>query len=563
LVSSQGQLMNNDLGQYHRGPVVVPAEQAKWYRDQGWWSDEPLAVLIHRRAGDDPEGVAYIGENGQLTWAAYDRAADALAARLVGTGVERGSRVAVFLPDGPLIHVAYVACERAGVVIVGVPERAGVREIAHLVSSCNATLMLCLGHHRDQAAGDLVAAVRDLGAPILRHAELDGGGFELYEWTSGAAVRVDSPAAGIEGRQLSPDELWLLNLTSGTTGLPKCVEQVEDRWMYFVRIAEQAANLSSNDVMMSIVPSPYGFSLWTAHFTPAMLGITCVVRDHFDAATALRVVEKHRVTVLACVTTQFVMMLASPVFDDVDLSSLRVLYTGGERVSPEKAREWEARTNSTILQFYGSNEIGPFSCTSLRDDQERRLTTVGRVVPGLEYRIYDANGRDITTGGAAGQPGARGPGVCSGYWNDDAANAQLYNAGGYLLMPDLVTIDDEGYVRIVGRKSDVIIRGGKNISAASVEADVAAHPAVDMVAALAVADPVFGERVGVVVSLRAPATTLDLEGLITFLAERGVSKEYFPEYLVIIEEMPQSIGGKIAKSELKARFAELLSHRTA
>jgi acyl-CoA synthetase len=153
--------------------------------------------------------------------------------------------------------------------------------------------------------------------------------------------------------------------------------------------------------------------------------------------------------------------------------------------------------------------------------------------------------------------------VCSGYWNDDAANAQLYNAGGYLLMPDLVTIDDEGYVRIVGRKSDVIIRGGKNISAASVEADVAAHPAVDMVAALAVADPVFGERVGVVVSLRAPATTLDLEGLITFLAERGVSKEYFPEYLVIIEEMPQSIGGKIAKSELKARFAELLSHRTA
>jgi acyl-CoA synthetase len=126
-----------------------------------------------------------------------------------------------------------------------------------------------------------------------------------------------------------------------------------------------------------------------------------------------------------------------------------------------------------------------------------------------------------------------------------------------------VTIDAEGYVRIEGRKSDIIIRGGKNISAAGVEADVGAHPAVDMVVALPVPDPVFGERVCVVVSLRASAKSLDLTELVKFLTQRGVSKENFPEHLVLVDDMPQSIGGKIAKNELKARLPELLGRQTA
>jgi acyl-CoA synthetase len=426
---------------------MISPEEARRYRLSGWWSDEPLGVTISRRANESPHGVAYVGEKATVTWADYDQNADALAARLVGTGIARGSRVAVFLPDGPLVHTVYVACERAGVVIVGVPERAGDRELAHLLERTGAALLVCLDRHRERSSFELVSAVRGLGAPVSRHVVLDeDGGFTLYEWTDGTSAPVDTGAGELEGRQLKPDELWLLNSTSGTTGLPKCVEQVEDRWLYFVRIAQEAAQLTANDVMMSVVPSPFGFGLWTAHFTPAMLGIPCVLRERFDAEATIRAAAHHKVTVLACVTTQFVMMLASPALDEVDLSSLRVLYTGGERVSPEKAREWESRTGSTILQFYGSNEIGPFSCTSLSDSEELRLTTVGRVVPGLEYRIYDDQGRDITASGVAGQPGGRGPGACNGYWNDDAANAELYSVDGFLLMPDLVTIDAEGYV---------------------------------------------------------------------------------------------------------------------
>ncbi|HEY6787020.1 MAG TPA: class I adenylate-forming enzyme family protein [Trebonia sp.] len=539
------------------------AADAERYRAQGWWPDQSLGELVRQRAGSDPDAAAYFAERSVVSWAEYDRAAEALAGQLAGLGLEPGDRAAVYLPDGPLVHIAYIACERAGLVIVGIPARAGDRELDHLVRKTGAKVLVCLPVYRDRTAAEMVAAARGRGVPLALHAELAGdGALTGYAWDSGQPRTLPPRSVPVAGRELGPGDLWLLNSTSGTTGVPKCVEQVQRKFMYLTRLAEAAADLSASDVFMSVVPSPFGFGLWTAHISPALIGVPCVLRERFTADETLRAVAEHRVTVLACVTTQFLMMLASPVLGEADLSSLRVLYAGGERIPPDRAREWEQRTGSTVLQFYGSNEIGPFSCTTLADDEERRLGTVGRVVPGTEYRIYDDQGRDVTASGGPGQPAGRGPGVFGGYWDDDAANTELFRPGGYLLLPDLVTVDEAGYVRIVGRKADLIIRGGKNISAASVETEVGTHPDVDLVAAIAVPDPVFGERVCVVVTLRDPERSLSLEDVRAFLTERGVGKEYFPEYLAVVEEMPQSAGGKIDKRELKTWLsARFTGHR--
>ena len=545
---------------------MTQAEAAE-YRERGWWPAESLGEFVHRRADSDPDAVAYVAERGALSWSGYDRAADTLAGRLAGLGLARGDRVAVYLPDSPLLHVVYTACERAGLVIVGVPARAGDRELDHLIRKTGARVLVALPAFRGRSAQQLVAGARDRGVPLDLHVELghpdqgDDVAMAAYTWASGRPQALPSSSAPLVGRPLAPGELWLLNSTSGTTGVPKCVEQVQYKYMYLVRLAEAAANLTVNDVFMSVVPSPFGFGLWTAHIAPALLGLPCVLRERFSAEETLHAIAEHRVTVLACVTTQFLQILASPLLAETDLSSLRLLYTGGERVPPERAREWEQRTGSTLLAFYGSNEIGPFSCTTLADDEERRLGTVGRIVPGTRYRLYDSQGRDVTATGGPGQPAGRGPGVFGGYWDDDAANAELFRPGGYLLLPDLVTVDDAGYVRIVGRKADIIIRGGKNISAASVEAEVGAHPDVALAAAVAVPDPVFGERVCAVVTMRDRGQALTLDELRGFLTERGVGKEYFPEYLAVIDEMPQSAGGKIAKNELKAWLSERLAER--
>jgi len=262
--------------------------------------------------------------------------------------------------------------------------------------------------------------------------------------------------------------------------------------------------------------------------------------------------------VLAAVSTQFVMLLNSPALAAHDLSSLRVLFTGGEMVPFERAHEFEGRTGAKVLQFYGSNETGALSATTLDDSLELRLRSAGRVIPEMHVRLLDPEtDADITSTGGPGVPAGKGPTLCLGYWDDDAANQQLFTADGWMRMGDLATIDAAGYLTVVGRTFDVIIRGGKNVSAAQVEREVGTHPAVALCAAVAMPDPIFGERVCVFAELRAGHSELTLETLNAHLAERGTGKELWPERLEILDELPRSSGGKLAKGDLADRARQL------
>jgi acyl-CoA synthetase len=200
------------------------------------------------------------------------------------------------------------------------------------------------------------------------------------------------------------------------------------------------------------------------------------------------------------------------------------------------------------------------SGTTAADTRERRLRTAGRLVQEMNNRLFDPDtGEDITGKSTTGQPGCIGPATCLGYWNDEAGNKKLYAPSGHMLMGDIVNIDAEGYLSVIGRTSDFIIRGGKNISAPAVEEEVGTHPAVALVAAVAAPDKVFGEKVAVYVVPRQ-GMTVTLESITQHLLARGVSKEWFPEHLILVDELPVSSGGKTAKGDLKAdikrRFAD-------
>jgi len=258
------------------------------------------------------------------------------------------------------------------------------------------------------------------------------------------------------------------------------------------------------------------------------------------------------------VSTQFLMMLNSETVDQHDLSSLRVMFTGGEAVPASRAAEFEDRVGAAVLQFYGSNETGALSRTTLKDTREQRFETAGRIIDGMNVRLLDPDDHsDVTTPGAPGQPACRGPATCAGYYEDDDANRELYTADGWMLMGDICTIDANGYLKVVGRTSDFIIRGGKNISAVAVEQEVATHPAVRMAAAVAMPDPVFGERVCVFVELH-DGHTLTLDDLLAHLEARGVSREWWPERLEVRDELPRSSGQKIAKGELRKEIESLI-----
>ncbi len=524
--------------------------QARTYRTRGWWRDDTLADDIARHAAAMPTAPAFITENERVSWRQYDQTSDRLAGVLVAAGYQRGERVAVQLPDTAAVHIAFVALEKAGLVAVGIGARAGDRELRHLLARTHASGLITHTEHRGQTIADQIDSLRS-DAPELRHHIVLPEDSPL-----GGVITVDgkpvepAPEHMWRERKLTADELWLVNSTSGTTGLPKCVMHHQNRWYYFHQTAVEVGGLRSDDVVMASVPAPFGFGQWTSHFTPTLLGAPAVVLERFNASKALELIERERVTILCAVSTQFILMLNAPDLDRYDLTSLRVLFTGGEMIPYERARDFERRTGAAVLNFYGSNESGFATATTINDPTEKRLRTAGRVQPGTELRLYDDD-RNIVTAQGRGQPGSRGPAISFGYLDDVAANGQLFTDDGFVLHADEVTLDEEGYLAVVGRKSDIIIRGGKNISAPHVEDEVGAHPAVALVGAVPSADPVFGERVAVYVEL-VDGASLELDELVAWLRERGTSSEYLPERLVIMDELPKSSGGKLAKGDLRA-----------
>jgi acyl-CoA synthetase len=241
------------------------------------------------------------------------------------------------------------------------------------------------------------------------------------------------------------------------------------------------------------------------------------------------------------------MLMADRASRDYDLRSLRVVFTGGEAIPYRPAAEFEELTGAKILQFYGSNETGLLSATTVDDSLERRLRTGGRIVPEMAVRLFDGD-QDVTATGR-GQPACRGPATSLGYLRG-TDHDKLFTPDGWMLMGDICELDADGYLTVTGRTSDFILRGGKNISASQVEDAVMTHPAVALAAAVAMPDSMLGEKVCLYAEL-VDSRTVDLPELVNHLLALGVSKELLPERLIVVDEIPRSSGGKVAKGLLR------------
>ncbi len=524
-----------------------PRADVERYRAEGEWGTGTLSDLVADNAARQGEEPALIGDHGALTWGRYDALGTELAGLLAGAGLEPGAPLAVLLPDGPSVHVAYLACERAGHPIVAIAARSGIREIAHVLRRTEAAAAITHATFGRAPASELHDGLRAEGLTDLRALVLPD---LAVEGLAGATLDgAPPPPPAAPGAPLGPDGLYLINSTSGTTGLPKCVIHNQNRWFSFARVAIAAGDLTAAEVVLSAVPSPYGFGLWSAHFVPALLGCPVVLMERFEVERMLALIEEQGVTFLACVTTQMMMMLGSPTFPRRDLGALRTVFTGGEAVSAEAAARFEAASGAHVLQFYGSNENGAISVTSHRDGDDQRLGTAGRPIESMNVRLYDGE-EDVTASGGPGQVASRGPTGCLGYYGDEEANAQLRNADGWMLSGDLATIGDDGFLRLTGRASDLIIRGGKNISAVAVESEASTHPAIAIAAAVPTPDPIFGEKVCVCAEL-VPGAALTLAELSAHMAARGVSREWLPERLIVVDAMPRSAGEKVDKQALR------------
>jgi acyl-CoA synthetase len=529
--------------------ISADPELVAFYTERGFWGTDTLTDVIRGHASRIPDRVAFTEGQESMTWAAYDERSSRIAAALIQAGFHPGERIGVQLPDGPDVHAVYVGVEKAGMTVIGFGMRSGEKEVQHLMSRGEAVGFISEAEVRGEPTEEAYTNLVRAGLPLRAHLVMP----ELER-------RAPDPAeyaSEIERRRIGPNDLYMLNSTSGTTGLPKMVTQFQNRWIAYHRMAVDAGELSGDDVFMCLIPAPYGFAQWTGKFTPTLLGATTILMSRFNPEQCLELIERHRVSVLMCVSTQFILLLNSPGFRTHDLGSLRVMFTGGEAIPYDRAAEFERLTGARVLQFFGSNETGALSYTTTRQDLDTRLRTCGDVIPFMQVRLFDEDGLDVTAIGGPGQPGCKGPVTSLGYFDDEKANADLFTKDGWMLTGDICELEGRR-LRLVGRKSDFIIRGGKNISSAAVEEDVGTHPAVALVAAVPMPDDVFGEKVACYIVPRDGAE-LTLEELRAHLGERGASIESWPERLIFLEAMPMSSGGKIAKGQLRTDIRRRLA----
>ena len=517
-----------------------------------------VSELVRHWALTIGDRIAFITPDARISWASYDATADRIASALATVGGGEPDAVAVYLPDTMVFHAALCAAYRTGRIAVGIGSRSGVKEVAHLSTRAGCRTLITARSLRGQDTAALVAELRERTGGPDHVIYVDDLGSVEVEDAAGEPVAFTERRFDATSPRFGIHDVSMLNSTSGTTGLPKLVTQTESRWIGFSEVAVRAGKITGDDVFFGAVPAPFGFGLWTSHFLPALLGAPNVVVERFSADVMIDLLEREQVTVLNCVSTQFKMLLRSERARTADLTALRAMFTGGEAVPYSEALEFEQRTGAAVLQFYGSNETGAVSVTTVDDDPETRLQTCGHVLDEMRVRVFDDAGALVVGNERRGQPGVNGPLMCHGYWDDDAANAELYTDDGWMLLGDIVEIDAAGRVRVVGRKADIIIRGGKNISAVEVEEFVRAHPAVELVAVVGVHDELFGEKVCAVV-VTTDGAELTAPALSAWLAEHGVTREYIPEHVLIVDELPLAPGGKVAKGSVKVLAEERLS----
>jgi HIP---CoA ligase len=528
----------------------------------------PGAVTATIAARADAEAV--VEPDRRVTYRELGELVTASTRAMLAAGVEPGDRVAIWAPNGLGWIVAALGAQSAGAALVPINTRWKGGEAAYVLSASKAVLLVTTVGFLDT---DPVGMLRGAGTPLphlRRIVLLDGsaepekkvpGGPVVERWHAFAlrGETISAAAAAERQRSLRPTDTSDILFTSGTTGRPKGVIMTHGQTVQQFREWCAYAGLRAGDRYLVVNPFFHMFGYKAGWLASLLQGATIVPVPVFDVAKVLERVETERITVLPGPPTIYRSILDHPERGTFDLQTLRVAVTGAADIPVELIREMRAELPfRSILTGYGLTEAGTCTGCSPDDDAETIATTAGRAMPGLEIQIADAKGREVARG-TTGELLVRGYGVMQRYLDDPEATAAAIDDRGFLHTGDLATMDDRGYVRIVGRLKDMIIVGGFNVYPAEVENALLAHDSIGRVAVIGVPDERLGE-VAMAYVVPAAGHSVDPGAIIGWARER-LANFKVPRHVVAVAELPINAAGKVVKADLRARAAADLVKR--
>ncbi|HEX6919174.1 MAG TPA: AMP-binding protein [Actinomycetes bacterium] len=520
---------------------------------------ETIGANLERAAArfGDREALVDCESGRRWTYRRLDAEVDVLARGLLDRGIAKGDRVGIWAPNCPEWVLVQYATAKIGAILVNINPAYRLHELAYVLQQSGVRLLVAAPRFKTSDYAGMVREVRP-DCPRLEHVVLIGEDswrdlFDRAEAVSESALRERSA-------RLSFDDPINIQYTSGTTGFPKGATLSHHNILNNGYFVGELCGYTEADRVCLPVPFYHCFGMVMGNLGATSHGACIVIpAPAFDPAATLRAVQDERCTSLYGVPTMFIAELALADFPSYDLSSLRTGIMAGSPCPVEVMKRVVDDMHCTEMTIcYGMTETSPVSTQTRRDDDlERRVSTVGTVHPHVEVKVVDP-----TTGLALrrGEPGelcTRGYSVMLGYWEEPEKTADVLDAAGWMHTGDLATMDDEGYLNIVGRIKDMVIRGGENIYPREIEEFLYTHPDIADVQVIGVPDEKYGEELCAWVRLREGAEPLTAEAVRAFCQGR-LAHYKIPRYVQVVDEFPMTVTGKIRKVEMRERSVEAL-----
>ena len=518
------------------------------YRQQGLWGDASLADYWQQTARAMPDKIAVVDNHGaSYTYSALDHAASCLANWMLAKGIESGDRIAFQLPGWCEFTVIYLACLKIGAVSVPLLPSWREAELVWVLNKCQAKMFFAPTLFKQTRPVDLILPLQNQLPQLQQIVGVDKLAPATSSLSLSQIIADNTPlttAITVHG-----DELAAVLFTSGTEGLPKGVMLTHNNILASERAYCARLNLTWQDVFM--MPAPLGHATGFLHgvTAPFLIGARSVLLDIFTPAACLALLEQQRCTCMLGATPFVYDLLNVLEKQPADLSALRFFLCGGTTIPKKVARECQQR-GIKLLSVYGSTESSPHAVVNLDDPLSRFMHTDGYAAAGVEIKVVD-DARKTLPPGCEGEEASRGPNVFMGYFDEPELTARALDEEGWYYSGDLCRMDEAGYIKITGRKKDIIVRGGENISSREVEDILLQHPKIHDACVVAMPDERLGERSCAYVVLKAPHHSLSLEEVVAFFSRKRVAKYKYPEHIVVIEKLPRTASGKIQKFLLR------------
>lgn len=502
----------------------------------------------------DREALVDVVTGRRWTYEQFGRSVDEVALGLLAKGVGTGDRVGIWAPNCAEWTLVQYATARIGAVLVNINPAYRVHELAYVLGQSGVRLLVSATAHKTSDYRHMVEEVRP---------EVPGLDEVVYiadpTWEELLAAGTGVPAARLPeiAATLTPDDPINIQYTSGTTGFPKGATLSHRNILNNGYWVGETVGYTERDRVCLPVPFYHCFGMVMGNLAITSHGACAVIpAPSFDATATLRAVEQERCTSLYGVPTMFIAELNLPDFASFDLGTLRTGIMAGSPCPVEVMKRVVAEMHMAEVSIcYGMTETSPVSTQTRRDDDlAHRTETVGRVLPHVEVKVVDPATGETVPRGEPGELCTRAYSVMLGYWEEPERTAEAIDAEGWMHTGDLAVMNDDGYLRIVGRIKDMIIRGGENVYPREIEEFLYSHPKIADVQVVGVPDEKYGEEIAACVILKDPDATLTQAELADFCRDR-LAHYKIPRYLDVLESFPMTVSGKVRKVELRDRLA--------